>query len=43
MQTGWVYDNGSWYYLNPSGAMATGDCLIDGIWNSFDIDGAWIE
>ncbi len=24
MQTGWVNDGGTWYYMNPSGAMATG-------------------
>ncbi len=24
MATGWLQNNGSWYYLNANGAMATG-------------------
>ena len=40
MVTGWLYNGGSWYYLTPSGAMATGHTLVDGTWRAFDGDGA---
>ena len=32
MATGWVKDNGTWYYLKSSGAMATGWYQVGGNW-----------
>ena len=32
MQTGWVKDGTTWYYMNSSGAMLTGWQLINGSW-----------
>lgn len=32
MATGWVKDNGSWYYLDKSGAMTTGWFTVSGKW-----------
>ena len=32
MATGWVQDNGSWYYLDKSGAMKTGWFIVSGKW-----------
>ncbi len=40
MLTGWIDWNGSRYYCLPSGAMATGDTIIDGMSYSFDTSGA---
>lgn len=40
MKTGWVYDNGKWYYCYPvSGAMAV-NATIGGY--KVDSTGAWI-
>ena len=32
MQTGWLQDGGTWYYLNSSGAMETGWLQDGGKW-----------
>lgn len=32
MATGWINDNGAWYYLDLSGAMKTGWINNNGIW-----------
>ena len=32
MQTGWLKDNGRWYYLDSSGAMKTGWYQVSGRW-----------
>ncbi|NRT74140.1 glucan-binding YG repeat protein [Clostridium beijerinckii] len=32
MKTGWFNDNGTWYYLNGSGAMQTGWLNDNGTW-----------
>ena len=32
MQTGWVKDNDTWYYLDNSGAMKTGWFTVSGKW-----------
>ena len=32
MKTGWLKDNGSWYYLQDSGAMQTGWMQVSGKW-----------
>jgi len=32
MQTGWLNLGGTWYYLQPSGAMATGWTQVSGTW-----------
>ena len=40
MQTGWVKDNGTWYYLNQSGAMQTGWVKDNGIWYYLNDSGA---
>ena len=32
MQTGWLKENGSWYYLDSSGAMKTGWYQVSGKW-----------
>ena len=32
MATGWLAQGGSWYYLNPNGAMATGWLAQGGSW-----------
>jgi glucan-binding YG repeat protein len=42
MRTGWLYDGGSWYYMNRSGAMVTGRQLIDGTWYNFNASGAML-
>ena len=44
MATGWVKDDGNWYYLNPSdgGKMVTGWFKINGKWNAFGkTSGVW--
>jgi glucan-binding YG repeat protein len=47
MMTGWVEDGGKKYYLDaagtPSGSMATGERVIDGVTYQFGTDGALIE
>lgn len=53
MKTGWLKDNGKWYYLlpvsHPSQGIYKGQCImnteieIDNIEYSFDTSGAWIE
>lgn len=40
MQTGWVKDNGTWYYLNGSGAMQTGWFEVNGKWYYANRSGA---
>ena len=35
MQTGWLNDHGTWYYLKSSGAMATGWERVNGTWYYF--------
>lgn len=46
-QTGWVNDNGTWYYLNSSGKMLTGWQFIGGAWYYLNASGAmatgWIN
>ena len=32
MQTGWLKENGLWYYLDDSGAMKTGWYQVSGKW-----------
>ena len=32
MQTGWLEQNGQWYYLDGSGAMTTGWQPVNGRW-----------
>ena len=32
MQTGWLKENGVWYYLDGSGAMKTGWYQVSGKW-----------
>ena len=32
MQTGWLEQNGQWYYLDGSGAMTTGWQSVNGRW-----------
>jgi glucan-binding YG repeat protein len=44
MHTGWLLDNGSWYYLDPSnGAMLTGGHWINGTYYWFNQSGAWVN
>ena len=47
MHTGWLYKGGTWYYLNPSGAMQTGWGAVNGTWYFFDGSGAmytgWLQ
>ena len=38
--TGWVKDNGAWYYLNAEGVMQTGWVKDNGIWYYLDGSGA---
>ncbi|MFT8343228.1 MAG: hypothetical protein ABF652_17625 [Clostridium beijerinckii] len=40
VQTGWIYDNGKWYYCSSNGEMAH-DTTIDGY--QLGADGAWIQ
>ena len=42
MQTGWIEDEGKWYYCDSSGAMVTGRYKIDGRWSLFDSNGGWL-
>lgn len=43
MVTGWIDWNGSRYYCLPSGAMATGENIIDGAVYHFDGSGALMQ
>lgn len=38
----WYYDNGTWYYFDPSGAMATGWRYVDGYWYYLSASGAMV-
>ena len=40
MRVGWAMVDGSWYYLRPSGAMATGWEKVGGTWYYFGGDGS---
>lgn len=40
MQTGWVKDKGTWYYLNQSGAMSIGWIQENGRWYYLNNSGA---
>ena len=42
MATGWVNDNGTWYYLNESGAMKTGWVNDNGTWYYLNASGAML-
>ncbi|WP_022867715.1 glucosaminidase domain-containing protein, partial [Schaalia vaccimaxillae] len=42
MTTGWLKEANTWYYLNPSGAMATGTKTINGRVSRFNSSGHWI-
>ena len=40
--TGWLFDGGRWYWLDPTdGAMVPGVVLIDGRWSGFTDTGVW--
>ena len=39
MATGWLKEGASWYYLDETGVMVTGDRVIDGVVYSFDSSG----
>lgn len=41
MKTGWLDLNGTWYYLDGSGAMVTGSRTINGKTNLFSKSGVW--
>jgi N-acetylmuramoyl-L-alanine amidase len=52
MQTGWLNNNGTWYYLNSSGSMQTGWLAYGGTWyylnsegkmqtNWYQVNGTW--
>ena len=43
MKTGWLYDNGAWYYLKESGAMATGWINDGGTWYYLNAAGAMLS
>lgn len=38
----WYYDNGTWYYFDPSGAMATGWRYVKGYWYYLNSSGAML-
>ena len=40
MTVGWYNQNGTWYYLDESGYMVTGERVIDGRTYYFDENGA---
>ena len=43
MYTGWLNDNGKWYYFNPhNGIMQRGWFKVDGKWYFFDNNGAMV-
>ena len=39
MKTGWLQDNGKWFYLNSSGAMLKGWVKHYGVWYYLGQDG----
>lgn len=42
MAEGWARVGGKWYYLTPeTGAMITGEKVIDGVKHTFDAEGVW--
>lgn len=41
MQTGWLNDNGTFYYLNGSGAMLSNTTTPDGYY--VGANGAWVK
>ncbi|GAA0077092.1 hypothetical protein UT300005_14700 [Clostridium sp. CTA-5] len=43
MQTGWVNVNGTWYFLNASGAMQTGWINNNGTWYYTNASGAMLS
>ena len=43
MTTGWLRGDDGWYYLRPSGAMATGWIQIGWTWYQFSDSGKWIH
>ena len=40
MKTGWLNDNGTWYYLNADGSMAA-NTYVDGYY--VGSNGAWVK
>ncbi|CAI3192164.1 hypothetical protein CNEO2_1030010 [Clostridium neonatale] len=40
MKTGWLNDNGTWYYLQSNGAMKTGWLNDNGTWYYLQSNGA---
>ena len=40
MNTGWLNDNGTWYYLQSNGAMKTGWLNDNGTWYYLQSNGA---
>jgi hypothetical protein len=42
MQTGWIYDQNTWYYLSGNGAMKTGWVKDDGSWYYLRGNGAMV-
>ena len=40
MYTGWLQNQGSWYYLQPNGQMATGWIYLGTDWYYLDVSGA---
>jgi len=42
MHTGWLEDDGVWYYMNAKGVMVTGTVRVDGRINIFDASGVWV-
>ena len=40
IQTGWVKENGTWYYLNQSGSMETGWFTVSDKWYYANESGA---
>ena len=42
METGWLQDGGTWYYLNSSGAMETGWAKVGGTWYYLKGSGAMV-
>jgi len=40
MQTGWLLDGSTWYYLQANGAMKTGWLLDNGTWYYLNANGS---
>ena len=40
MKTGWLNDNGTWYYLQSNGAMKTGWLNDNGTWYYLNANGS---